>query len=113
MEQLEIEVLPKSDKYCRKCHTIKDINNFTKCSGIKSGLKSSCKDCVMNKNKLYYESKMETKRLLQEVQAIIDEPKEKPVQQKYVCDCGGKYTHHNKTTHFKTKTHIKFVEINK
>jgi len=29
--------------------------------------------------------------------------------EKFTCECGGKYTHNNKTIHFKTKKHIEFL----
>ena len=33
--------------------------------------------------------------------------------QKYNCNCGGRYVYKNKSTHFKTKQHIKWLEENK
>ena len=31
------------------------------------------------------------------------------IYQKYDCECGGKYTHQSKTTHFKTKKHQNYI----
>jgi len=30
--------------------------------------------------------------------------------QKHICECGGKYTHQNKSLHLKTKKHISFIK---
>ena len=32
------------------------------------------------------------------------------LKEKHECECGGKYTHGNKSAHFKTKKHIQFIE---
>ena len=39
------------------------------------------------------------------------ENKEK-INKKFNCTCGGKYTYVNKTKHFKTKKHLKYLEDN-
>jgi hypothetical protein len=31
----------------------------------------------------------------------------------YNCECGGKYTHQNKTIHERTKKHLEYLELNK
>jgi len=31
------------------------------------------------------------------------------LNQKFTCECGGKYTHNNKSTHLKTQKHINFL----
>ena len=32
------------------------------------------------------------------------------LQEKFVCECGGKFTRQNKTTHEKTQRHLKYIE---
>jgi len=32
------------------------------------------------------------------------------LKQKFACECGGKYTHHHKAIHFKTKKHLYFID---
>lgn len=39
-------------KYCSKCMRLLPIENFTKCSAIKSGLSSACKECSNKQDKL-------------------------------------------------------------
>ena len=36
----------------------------------------------------------------------------KRCNQKFNCECGGKYNSHNKSTHFKTKRHQEFISSN-
>jgi hypothetical protein len=47
-------------------------------------------DRLLYKNKYYNKNKAE-------------------INQKFNCECGGKYTHSNKTTHCKTKLHQKYI----
>jgi hypothetical protein len=38
----------------------------------------------------------------------VEANKEK-INEKFTCECGGKYIYYNKSRHFKTKKHLKFV----
>jgi hypothetical protein len=41
-------------KLCKKCNISKSLELFYKVSNSKDGLNSSCKDCINEKNRLYY-----------------------------------------------------------
>jgi len=41
-------------KLCKKCNILKETEFFSKVSNSKDGLNSSCKECVNEKNRLYY-----------------------------------------------------------
>ena len=64
------------------------------------------KEEIKEYQKEYYEkNKEETNERSKEYR---ENHKEK-LKQKFSCECGGKYTHVSKSTHFKTKKHVAFM----
>jgi len=67
-----------------------------------------------HKNKEYYKEYVEAnKEKIKEykkkyVEANKEKIKEKG-KEKFTCECGGKYIYYNKSHHFKSKKHLKFV----
>jgi hypothetical protein len=69
------------------------------------------KEKIAEKYKIRYEANKETiaeyaRKYREENKASIDEKK----YEKFNCPCGGKYLKCDKSKHFKTKKHIKYVE---
>lgn len=65
-------------KYCRKCDTIKTVDNFnrniTNKKGYdKNGYFPSCKDCVKNKNKRAYKDKTLGQEIVDNIEKEISE----------------------------------------
>jgi hypothetical protein len=61
-------------------------------------------------NKKYYEANREQKlEYHKEYREANKEHIAEQNKQKYTCDCGGKYTHINKTRHFKSKKHLAYL----
>ena len=60
------------------------------------------KEKINEQHKQYNE--VNKKRIKEVMKKYYEDNKEK-IKAKITCDCGGKYTHNNKTTHFKTKKH--------
>jgi hypothetical protein len=75
------------------------------------------KDKIKEKNKEYYEAnkdkiKIQTKEYREnnkdKKKEYREENKDK-LNQKYECDCGGKYTHNHKSRHLKSQKHTKYI----
>jgi len=108
-----------------------EMNCINKCIAGR-GLKESCK-AYYNKNK--EELNMKTKKYHQEHKEELNmkskkyhqehkeelniyinkyrQDNEMKLKQKFVCACGGKFTHQGKSHHFKTERHIKYLDIKK
>ncbi len=72
-------------------------------------IKEYCKEYrEANKTKIkeYYEV---NKTKIKETNKIYREANRTKLLEKFNCECGGKYTNVNKTTHFKTKQHKAFL----
>jgi hypothetical protein len=72
--------------------------NKEKLSEQKKEYRAAHKEEASEKQKLWREANKE--KLKQQRAQII------------VCECGSNYTHINKSRHLKTKTHLKFIELN-
>jgi len=70
------------------------------------------KEQINEREKQYYQNNKEriAKRKKQYRQNNKDKI-DKHKNQKYSCICGGKYTHRNKSQHFKTNKHNKFIQL--
>jgi hypothetical protein len=64
------------------------------------------KDQLDEYNKKYYEN---NKELIKELKKNWYEKNKEKFSEKFNCECGGKYIFQNKTQHFKTKKHTKFM----
>jgi len=65
-----------------------------------------------NKEKIkeYYKEYVEAnKERLKEYRKEYVEANKEREKEKFTCECGGKYTYKNKSQHFKSKKHLKFV----
>ena len=62
-----------------------------------------------DKMKQYREANKDKKK---QYQKQYYEAKKDKLYCKFNCDCGGKYTHANKTIHYKTRKHQKWVQLN-
>ena len=60
------------------------------------------KEKINEQHKQYNE--VNKKRIKEVMKKYYEDNKER-LNEKITCDCGGKYTHNNKATHFKTKKH--------
>jgi hypothetical protein len=47
------------EKNCPKCNTIKPIDNFYKCKSSKDGIYNICKNCELERKKIYYQENKE------------------------------------------------------
>lgn len=65
------------------------------------------KEQISLQKKEYYEANKE-KIALQHKE--YKEANKEKLSKKYDCECGGSYTHNYKATHFKTKTHLKYLD---
>ena len=54
----------------------------------------------------YYE---DNKEKIKEYRKEYRQENKEKLNEKITCECGGKYTHKHKSTHFKTKKHIEFL----
>ena len=57
--------------------------------------------------KEYYET---NKEVIKEQQKEYKENNKNKINEKFTCECGGRYTHINKSKHSKSKKHIAFIE---
>ena len=62
------------------------------------------------KNKIEYYKKNKDKIL--EYKKEYDEKNKNKLNQKFICFCGGYYTHNHKATHLKTKKHQQYIKDN-
>ena len=62
------------------------------------------KDKIKEKKKEYYQDNKD------KIKLYYQDNKDK-INEKFVCECGGNYIHVNKAQHFKSKRHLKFVQI--
>ena len=65
-----------------------------------------------NKEKMkeyFKEYRENNKEYIKECDKKYREDNKEKINEKFDCDCGGKYTHQNKMTHSKTKKHIAFM----
>lgn len=77
------------------------------------------RETIIEKQKEYYEqNKEEIKEkekeyyhLNKEYKKEYREQNKEKLQEKFVCECGGKYTHAHKSHHFKTLNHLKFAQV--
>lgn len=65
------------------------------------------KDKIAEQNKAYYDKNQE--KLLQQKRNYSNNNKDK-LYQKFDCECGGKYTHQQRSKHYKTIRHIEFIQ---
>ena len=63
-----------------------------------------------HKNKEKYKEYVEAnkEKVKEHKKKYVEANKEK-INEKFTCECGGKYIYYNKSRHFKTKKHLKFV----
>jgi len=64
------------------------------------------KEKILEKRKEYREKNKD--KLKEQKKKYREENKDK-IKEKFNCECGGKYTHHHKSQHFKTKRHQTFI----
>lgn len=113
---LEIEKFPCNDKneaFAREEEYRKKLN--ANMNMIKAHLTvEERKEQKHELYKLYYDKKhkeiSEKKKLYKQ---LNKETINKKNNEQYTCECGGKYTHTNKTKHEKTKKHKEYFLINK
>jgi hypothetical protein len=67
------------------------------------------KDKLIDQQKEYYEI---NKDIIKEYKKEWYEFNKDKINEKITCECGGKYTHHHKSTHFKSKKHTDFQPVN-
>ena len=68
------------------------------------------KEDIIRRSKDYYKNhKEELKEVKKEYMKEYLGNKKNEVNEKLSCECGGRYTKRNKSTHQKTKTHQKYV----
>lgn len=75
-------------------------------------------EAIKEQKKQYYQDNIEAKKQYRQVNAKAIKAKTKQyrqanaekIKQKHDCPCGGKYTTVNKSIHFKTKKHQKYLE---
>jgi hypothetical protein len=67
------------------------------------------KEQILEKGKQHYQQNKE--RILEQHKQNYEKNKDK-YQEKFNCDCGGKYTFKNKLTHIKTKKHLNYISNN-
>ena len=65
------------------------------------------KDKAKNKAKEYYN---DNKDKLDNFHKAYNETNKEKLKEKFICVCGGNYTHSQKSTHIKTNKHQKFLE---
>ena len=58
----------------------------------------------------YIRYREKTKDKMKEFKKIYNKDKRDFINEKFICDCGGKYTRNGKSQHQKTKKHIKYIE---
>ena len=68
------------------------------------------KEHIKEQQKEYRETR---KEVINEYQKEYYETNKDKLTEKFTCECGGRYTHKNKTTHNKTKKHISFINYEK
>jgi len=66
------------------------------------------KDKIIENKKEYYK---QNKDKIKEYKKEYREQNRDKINEKFVCECGGKYTNKNKVDHLKSKKHLKFVQI--
>jgi len=66
------------------------------------------KEYKKNYNSQYYE---DNKDKIKDYKKQYYEKNSEKINQKYECECGGKYTTKRKSQHFSTQKHIKYLEI--
>jgi len=102
MKQYYTENADKMKEYGEKYRT----ENSDKIKQLQKQYKTENADKIKQLQKQYYTEHAE--KMKKQMNQYYTENAEK-IHQKYDCDCGGKYTHQNKSSHFKTKRHMKYI----
>ena len=134
-----IEKYPCNDideLHSRECYFTNQIDcvNIHKNQGVvnrsggikeyKKEYRESNKDKILEKNKEYYNDNKDKILKIKKEYRINNKDKTAEYNKEYYdnnqdkfkttceCICGGKYTHQNKSKHFKTMKHIKYIDQN-
>jgi predicted GIY-YIG superfamily endonuclease len=66
----------------------------------------------LEKNKEYSAKyKIEHREEIKELNAKYQAEHSEKINEKFICECGGKFTHKHKARHFKTKKHKEYIVI--
>jgi hypothetical protein len=86
------------------------IDNKDKISNAKKEYYEINKEQIKERTKEYYEiNKEQLKERMKEYYEINKEQIKKYKNEKFTCNCGGKYTYSSKSTHFKSLKHLNVV----